>query len=137
MSRPAKEFTQQQIDTARQLQSDGTPRSEIAETLNITASAYAWYLKTGRFGFDLPKSQGRGRKPPREDDESTGQILGCSHSDWVSRKEEIRDSWPPSVEIDRREGRMPNRKNNFSLFEQGHELDNKQSRDHRQSPRNW
>ena len=137
MSRTPKEFTQQQIDTARRLQSDGAPRSEIAATLNLTDSSYAWHLKTGRFGFDLPKSQGRGRKAPREDDELAGQILGCPHSEWVSRKENIRDSWSPSVELDRREGRMPNRKNNFSLFEKGRDHDNKQSRDRRQSPPNW
>ena len=135
--RPRKEFSREQVDTVRRLQFDGAPRGEIARSLNITTAQYAWHLQTGKFGFDLPKVRGRGGRPKREDDESTGQVFGCPQSEWVRRKEEIRDNWPPSVEADRRHGRMPNRANNYSLFEQGRDPNKQQPNDTRQSPRNW
>ena len=100
------------------MQKQGRPRGEIAKTLGITSSTYAWFLKTNRFGV-LPKQQGRGLKGPRQqrlDIEEQGQLFGCKKEEWQQRQKQIRDSWPRDEALKRSQQRTPNTPDLYSKF---------------------
>ena len=116
MPRKARVFTQEEIETVRELKIKGTPQAEIAAAVNLTISGLQWYLKTNTFGL-LPKNQGRVWRPlKRPDDIETGMLFGCPETEWRERQQKIRDSWPPDVEHDRREGKLPNVQDNYAKF---------------------
>lgn len=119
MPRPCREFSQLEIERVRQMQTAGKPRTEIARTLGVTTSSFAWYMQTGTFG-DLPRQQGRraGGKGTLQnpDIESEGVLFGVPYKDWRLRQVEIRESWPDDERAKRMNQEIPNRRDNYSLF---------------------
>ena len=129
MPRSRREFSQQEIESVREMQIRGESRGEIARSLGVTASSFSWYMQCGVFG-DLPRQPGRragGKgKLQKPDIESEGILFGVPYKDWRLRMIEIRDGWPDDERARRMDQVVPNRSDNYSLFKKNNPfLDNK------------
>ena len=122
MPRPCRVFTEKEISQVKKMQTAGMPRGEIAGTLGITTSSFAWHMQCGRFG-NLPKNPGRqaGRDKPlkRPDIPEQGVLFGCKQKDWQQRQQQIKNNWPDDERYRRSQQQLPNVSDIYDKFRRG------------------
>lgn len=137
MPRPRREFSQQEIESVREMQIRGESRGEIARSLGVTTSSFSWYMQCNVFG-NLPRQPGRragGKgKLQKPDIESEGILFGVPYKDWRLRMIEIRDGWDGEEMVRRSKGELPNRSDNYSMFKKNNPFQDNKSPPGRNPP---